>query len=136
MAPARHSVRARAREGPSEYPTLVTIDRAFPAFASRLPASAMGSTDVTSLRKLASTAPPTGALPVVVDAELGKALASQDFLIDYGGRNIPVRVVGVTNVQPSGFLRGPFVYIDRSALAGWLARRPGAERCRPAGPPR
>ena len=111
--------------GRSEYPTVVAIDQAFPAFASRLPTSALGSTDVASLRKLASTSPPSAPLPVVVDAEFGKALGAQDFSIHYGDRDIQLRVVGVTRVQPSGFLQGPFVYVDRAALATRLAAPTG-----------
>lgn len=116
--------------GRSEYPTLVAIDRAFPALASRLPASSMGSTDVTSLRKLASTAsstaaPSTAALPVVVDAEFDKALGTRDFSVHYGDGDISVHVVGVTSVEPSGFLQGPFLYVDRAALADRLAAPSG-----------
>ncbi len=118
LVPARLS-------GRSEYPTLVAIDQAFPAFASQLPASAMGSTDVASLRTLATGAPPTAALPVVVDAQFGKLLGTRDFTIDYGKVSIRLHVVGVTSVEPRGFLPGPFLYVDRAALARKLAEPTG-----------
>ncbi|HEY5229817.1 MAG TPA: hypothetical protein VIJ11_02850, partial [Galbitalea sp.] len=89
------------------------------------PASALGSADITSLRRLGAKAAPTAALPVVVDAQLGKVLGRQDFSIFYGRSNIKLHVVGVTSVEPSGFLRGPFLYVDRAALASKLATATG-----------
>jgi putative ABC transport system permease protein len=107
--------------GRPESPTLLAIDQGFSSLVSQLPANAMGGSNVTSLRNLGQPVSPGGALPVVVDAQLGKVLVTRDISIYYGDGNIELHVVGVTSVEPNGFLQGPFLYVDRAALAKRLA---------------
>jgi len=109
-------VLARTRATP-ESPTLLAVDRGFGSLVSQLPAGAMGGSNVASLRKLDSSNPVAGALPVIVDAQLDKLLASSNFSIYYGVSNLELHVVGVTSVEPNGYLPGPFIYVDRAALA-------------------
>ncbi len=106
----------------TEYPTMVAIDRGFAGLVSHLPTDSDESNDVASLRRLAATTPATSRLPVVVDAQLGRHLATKNIAMYYGSRTIDMRVVGVTDVEPTGYEPGPFFYVDLDSLTLRLQR--------------
>jgi putative ABC transport system permease protein len=101
----------------SKYPTMIAIDRGFAGLVSRLPAESDESNNVASLRKLATTTPVTTRLPVVVNAQLASHLVTKDIAMYYGSKTIEMRIIGVTDVKPSGYEHGPFFYVDLDSLA-------------------
>ncbi|HEY2643297.1 MAG TPA: FtsX-like permease family protein [Galbitalea sp.] len=101
----------------TEFPTLFAIDRGFAGLVSHLPGESEQENYATSLRKLAAATPATARLPVVVDAQLAKQLVTNDLAMYYGPTKVDMHVIGVTNVEPSGYVQGPFIYVDLESLA-------------------
>jgi len=56
-------------------------------------------------------------IPIVVSSALLPRLTGNDLTLRYEGSNVPVEIVGVEDAGPRGYVSGPFVYIDRTALA-------------------
>jgi putative ABC transport system permease protein len=106
----------------TELPTMFAIDRGFPGLISHLPPDSGESNDVASLRQLAVATPATARLPVVVNAQLASHLVTKDIAMDYGSMKIEMRVIGVTNVEPTGYELGPFFYVDLDSLKQRLQR--------------
>ena len=106
----------------SKYPTMFAIDRGFAGLVSRLPADSDESNNVASLRKLGAPTPATARLPVVVNAQLASHLVTNNIAMYYGSKTVEMRIIGVTDVAPSGYEHGPFFYVDLDALAQRLAR--------------
>jgi putative ABC transport system permease protein len=100
----------------TELPTMFAIDRSLPGLISHLPADSGESNDVASLRKLAAATPATARLPVVLDTQLARHLATKNIAMDYGSTKIEMRVIGVTNVESTGYEQGPFFYVDLHSL--------------------
>jgi putative ABC transport system permease protein len=100
----------------TEFPTMFAIDRGFAGLVSHLPPDSGGTNNVASLRKLAAATPATARLPVVVDAELASQLVTKNIAMYYGPTKIDMRVIGVTNVAPTGYEQGPFLYVDLDSL--------------------
>ena len=106
----------------SKYPTMFAIDRGFAGLVSHLPADSDESNNVASLRKLGATTPATTRLPVVVNAQLASHLVTNDIAMYYGSKTVEMRIIGVTDVTPSGYEQGPFFFVDVDSLAQRLAR--------------
>jgi putative ABC transport system permease protein len=100
----------------TEFPTMFAIDRGFSDVVSRLPPESGESNNAVSLRKLATETPATAALPVVVDTQLASHLVTKNIAMYYGPSRIEMRVIGVTNVEPTGYVDGPFFYVDLDSL--------------------
>jgi putative ABC transport system permease protein len=100
----------------TEFPTMFAIDRGFAGLVSHLPPDSGDSNTVGSLRKLAAATPATAQLPVVVDSQLASQLVTKNIAMYYGPTKIDMRVIGVTNVEPTGYVQGPFIYVDLDSL--------------------
>lgn len=75
--------------------------------------------DAERLRSLAK-APGGDRLAALVDPDLVDTLGDlRDFVITVGGTNVEIEVTGVVSTGP-GYLRGPLLYVDSSALASRL----------------
>ena len=98
------------------FPTMIAVDHRFPDLIDRLPAGSEDGSDTAILRKLAAATPSTEPLPAVVDSELAKQLVTKDIAIYVGTRHVLVHVIGVTHVQPTGYLSGPFFYVDLASV--------------------
>ena len=55
-------------------------------------------------------------IPVIIDETLNNTLVSTRTGMYYGRDYVPIVVVGTTNIAPTGYDNGPFVYIDLDAL--------------------
>jgi putative ABC transport system permease protein len=95
------------------FATMLAIDRRFPDAAGSQP----GASDSASLRKLARDTAPTAALPVVVDTALARDLVTGNIALYYGLKKLPLHVVGTTDLTPTGYLSGPFIYVDLASLS-------------------
>jgi putative ABC transport system permease protein len=60
-------------------------------------------------------------LPVVVNAQLASHLVTNDVAMYFESKTIEMRIIGVTDVKPSGYEQGPFFYVDLHSLAQRLA---------------
>jgi putative ABC transport system permease protein len=100
----------------TKFPTMFAIDRGFARLISHLPPESGESTDVASLRKLATATPAMAPLPVVIDAQLANHLVTKNIAMYYGPTKIDMRIIGVTNVEPTGYVQGPFFYVDLASL--------------------
>ena len=98
------------------FPTMFAIDRGFAGLVSHLPPDSGESNNVASLRKLAAATPATARLPVIVDSQLASQLVTKDIAMYYGPTKIDMRVIGVTDVEPTGYEQGPFLYVDLNSL--------------------
>lgn len=123
--------------GGTDFATVIAVDSRFPNFVGTLPAGGADAAGVAALRKL-FTAGGSGSLPVVVDQSIDAQVGSHDIGVYVGNSFVPLRVVGVTDESPAGYLGAPFIYVDRAALSTQLARSlpanmvlvngPGAEK--------
>lgn len=106
----------------TKYPTMFAVDRGFAGLVSHLPPDSGKSNNPASLRKLATSTPAKAPLPVVVDEQLASHLVTNNIAMYYGSKTIDMRVVGVTNVEPTGYEPGPFFYVDLDSLRQRLQR--------------
>jgi putative ABC transport system permease protein len=119
---AHTSVSVQALFGTTtEFPTLVAIDSGYAAVISHLPSSGDGDNDSASLRKLSAPTAASAPLPVVVDSQLAGQLVTKNIAMYYGPTKVDMHVIGVTNVEPNGYLQGPFIYVDLDSLAQRLS---------------
>ena len=95
------------------FATMLAIDHRFPDAAGNQP----GASDSASLRRLARDTSPTAPLPVVVDTSLAQDLVTGNIALYYGLKKLPLRVVGTTKLTPTGYLGGPFIYVDLASLS-------------------
>lgn len=115
----RDGVQLRLPSG-TDFATLVGIDSSFPAVVASLPAGGTG--DVASLRSLVDAPASSTELPVVVDPTVAQELGGTSIGLYIGITFVTGHVIGVTSESPQGYLTGPFVYVDRAALARILHR--------------
>ena len=96
--------------------TVIAVDGSYAGIVDTLP----GSPSTATLQELAATPTVDGAVSMVVDKKTADQLMSDDIAMYYGPKYVPVRVVGVTEVAPTGYLRGPFAYIDIDAITPFM----------------
>jgi putative ABC transport system permease protein len=101
--------------------TLLAVDRGYADVLEHLPGAADGpgavdgaadgaaSTAARGLRALAAASAPSDPLPVVVDSELAEQLVSDTFTIRFREQNLRVRLVGIVDAGPVGYLSSPFL---------------------------
>jgi putative ABC transport system permease protein len=106
----------------TNFATLVAVNPGFAQFVRELPAGGASAAGIAALRKLAEPVAASKALPVVVGPDLAGQISSANVGVYVGLKFIPIQVVGVTDFSPSGYLSGPFVFVDRSALSARLAK--------------
>ena len=95
--------------------TVIAIDGGHADVIDLLPSTPSSA----SLREL-RTASPEEAVAVVVDATIDELLITNNLAMYYGGDYVPLEVVGTTDVQPTGYAEGPFVYVDLQSLSDYL----------------
>lgn len=132
--------RVDVRAGPSlAIGALLAVDGGYAdVLASAAKASkTVPAPELGGLRKLgeASASQP---LPAVVDSELASQLVSTKLVVHVGDSDIPLKLVGVVDAAPDGYLDGPYLYVDLQALSArmpepltansLLAMGPGAPR--------
>jgi putative ABC transport system permease protein len=98
------------------FPTMIAIDHRFPGLVGQLPAGTASRDDAAILRKLSVQTSAKDALPAVVDAELARQLVKKDIAIYVGPQHLFVHVIGITHFEPTGYLSGPFFYVDLASL--------------------
>jgi putative ABC transport system permease protein len=108
--------------GGTDYATLIAVDSRFPDFVGKLPTGGASASGVSTLRNLFTAGAASDALPVVVDQDLSSQFGSKNIGMYIGVKFVPLRVVGVTDESPAGYLGAPFIYVDRSALATQLGQ--------------
>lgn len=91
--------------------TVLAVDRGYPAVAASLPYSAPDT--AATFRRLRA---PGRVLPVVVDADLARSMAGRTLQLQLDSGVVPARAVGVVPDGPSGYLTGPYVFVDLDAL--------------------
>jgi putative ABC transport system permease protein len=122
----------------TSFATMIAVDSRYPALVGSLPFAPNPTTSATA-RSLAGLAESTeSGLPVVVDRALADQLVTKNIAVYYGLKLVPLRVVGVTDAAPNGYLDGPFFYVDLTALSGTMSKQlhagtllivgPGADR--------
>jgi putative ABC transport system permease protein len=110
------------------FATMLAVDGRYPSLVSRLsPGSG------TVLTKLTSGGE-AEALPVVVDSTLADQLVTTNLGVYYGLKLVPLKVVGTTDAVPSGYLGGPFFYVDLSALSSAMRKTEVARELLVLGP--
>jgi len=95
--------------------TLVAVDGDFDTVANLLPAGV--APDAASLDDLAAAQAVDDSLPVLIDARLAARIPVDDLVLVVDDDRVPVRVVGVFDGGPQGYLDSPFVYADLGAFA-------------------
>lgn len=116
-------------EGSETVATVLGVDRRYPELVAALP----DQPDTAILAELAG--PVSGdRVPVIVDALLASRLESDDVTIDFRDDEIAARVVGTFDSGPSGYLDGPFLYVDLELLSARTAEPLGAETLLVVGP--
>ena len=100
--------------------TVVAIDRGYPSLIRALPGALAPIDRGASLALLADEADPGGPLPVVVNAEVADRLARDGVTMRYGDSVVPIRVVGITDAAPTGYLNSPFLFADLKSLSARL----------------
>jgi len=91
--------------------TLLGVGADYAAVAGALPASAPGT--AATLRRLRDG---SGALPVVVDEDLARTMVGRTLRLQLDSGTIRARAVGTVADGPSGYLDGPYVFVDLDAL--------------------
>lgn len=107
----------------TNFATVLSIDKSYPDFVASLPQAGASPSDVALLRKLLAASPSGGALPVVVGADLARQITDSDVGFYDGLKFIHIKVVGVTDYGPSGYLGSPFMYVNRATLAEMLGKQ-------------
>ncbi|PPF68095.1 hypothetical protein C5E16_08075 [Clavibacter michiganensis] len=134
---ARVTDDARLTDGPvQEFATLLAVDAGYAdaLAASPADADAVDPADPDRIRALADEPASGDRLPVLVDRRLADRLVTDDPVLTYGDRNVRVRVAGVISDGPRGYLGGPFVIVDRAALASWAGEPIVADQVLVTGP--
>jgi putative ABC transport system permease protein len=108
--------------GGTNFATLVAVNPGFAGFVRELPAGGASAAGIAALQKLATPVSAASALPVVVGGDLGGQISSTNIGVYVGLKFISIRVIGVTDFNPSGYLGAPFVFVDRAALSARLAK--------------
>ena len=103
--------------GGTNFATLVAVNPGFAGFVRELPAGGASAAGAAALEKLATPVPASEALPVVVGPDFASQISSANVGVYVGLKFVPIHVIGVTDFSPSGYLNGPFVFVDRSALS-------------------
>ena len=130
---ARLDVAIQTKLGSSvDFPTVISVDSNFEQLVRHLPAGTLGASSPRVFAKLHTKT--AGAIPVIVDQELANEIVTKNIGMYYGDGLIDLRVVGVTDLIPSGYLGGPFMYLDRSALDAQLPKPVGANLLLATGP--
>lgn len=95
--------------------TVLAIDPGYCDVLAELPRSAHGT--AADLCGQLAPAGSDAAVPVVADEVLAKRLTSEDLELSVEDQVVPIRIVGTTDAGPSGYEKGPFLFVDRAALA-------------------
>ncbi|PVZ93683.1 hypothetical protein DDQ50_07705 [Amnibacterium flavum] len=95
--------------------TVLAIDPGYCDVLSRLPRSAHG-TAADLCGKLASGGS-DDAVPVMADEVLAERLTAETLELSVEDQVVPIRIVGTTSAGPNGYDKGPFLFVDRTALA-------------------
>jgi putative ABC transport system permease protein len=98
--------------------TIVAVDTSYAAVVDDLP-----GLSGDSLRALATPVGADEPLPMIVDDAISTKVVTPDINMYYGPSYVPLRVIGTTDLGPTGYLEGPFAYVD---LAGLTERMPEA----------
>lgn len=118
----------------TDFATLVAVDSRFAGFVEKLPSSGASAFGAAALRKLSNQASPSDALPVVVNQNLAQEISSKNVGMYIGTKFVPMRVVGVTDEDLSGYLDAPFIFVNRAELSIQLAKKIAANRLLVNGP--
>jgi putative ABC transport system permease protein len=108
--------------GGTNFGTLVAVNPGFAGFVQQLPAGGASASGIVALRNLSASTSASAPLPVVVDRDFADQISSSNIGMYVGLTFVPIRVVGVTDFSPSGYLSAPFVFVDRAALSARLPR--------------
>jgi putative ABC transport system permease protein len=95
--------------------TIIGIDNEYPDVVDALP-----GLSGESLRGLAMPTAAGDPLSIVVDQATAKQLSGVDIVMYYGPSYVPLHVIGTTSIAPTGYLAGPFAYVNLEALAAVL----------------
>ncbi|WP_435080194.1 hypothetical protein [Clavibacter michiganensis] len=134
---ARVTDDALLADGPVQaFATLLAVDAGYADALAALPADAdaIDPADPDRIRALAGEPAEDDRLPVLVDRVLADRLVTDDPVLTFGERNVRVRVAGVISDGPRGYLGGPFVIVDRGALAYWAGEPIVADQVLVTGP--
>jgi len=89
--------------------TLLAVDGNYADVAGRLPGS--GGTSQLDLLTEGGDA-----LPILVDRLLSTRLSDDELIMMFGNEKVDVRVVGVYDDTPEGYMNGPFFFVDYDSL--------------------
>ena len=95
--------------------TVIGIDEDYADVVDALP----GQPSAESLREL-FTADTGDRLAMVVDPATAERLLREEIAMYFGPAYIELEVIGSSEVAPSGYLDGPFAFVDRDALVALL----------------
>ncbi|RIX28148.1 FtsX-like permease family protein [Amnibacterium setariae] len=91
--------------------TLLAVDADYPAVAAAPPGAPAGP--ARTLRRLTERG---GALPVVVDETVARSMVGRTLRLQLDSGEVEARAVGTVPDGPSGWSRGPYVFVDLDAL--------------------
>ncbi|MBP2456438.1 putative ABC transport system permease protein [Clavibacter michiganensis] len=134
---ARVTDDALLADGPVQaFATLLAVDAGYADALAAIPADAdaVDPLNADRIRALADEPAEDDRLPVLVDRALADRLVTDDPVLTFGERNVRVRVAGVIADGPRGYLGGPFVIVDRGALAYWAGEPIVADQVLVTGP--
>jgi putative ABC transport system permease protein len=115
----------------ADFPTVISIDSHFPKFVGSLPPGTLGGSDptlFTTLEADSAKATATSVLPVVIDETIAHEIVTKNIGMYYGNGLVDLHVIGVTDVEPRGYIQGPFIYVDLAALSRQLPKPVGANQ--------
>ena len=93
--------------------TVIAVDPSYSAVVDSLP----GAPSTASLQQLAEH-PTTGdAISIVLDPATAQQLLGDDIAMYYGPEYVQLHVIGTTTVAPTGYITGPYAYIDIDAIS-------------------
>ena len=93
--------------------TMLAVDASYAQVAALLP----GAADSAPLASLPST---DGPLPVLLDATVASRVATDGLKLSVGTQSVDVTVVGTYDDVPSGWIDGPFFFVDYDSLLARL----------------
>lgn len=96
--------------------TIIGIDESYADVVDAIP----GQPSSDSLRELMAEETDGEVLPVVVDQATSDRLIRDEIAMYFGPAYITLKVVGTSAVAPSGYIEGPFAFVDRDALVALL----------------
>jgi putative ABC transport system permease protein len=115
--------------------SVIGMDRNYAKVVAQLPENAGGGTAAAKvLRRVEKATRAAAFLPIVVDREAYRQLASKHLTLSYGTKNIPVKVVGYVDRGPLGYLTGPFVFADLNSISARVDKPVGATSLMVVGP--